>query len=122
MSDLTELYGEPIFTYTDEQATEDGCLVVVDEKRFPNCLFTQAVNAAIMEKVGYLSLRDKITPEKAWLQIAIPLMMDVVMVAKNNPGESLYAGDDLDGNVTGKTLWFAVNGLGGITVMFPEDR
>lgn len=115
-------FGDPISVYTDEQAIEDGCLVAVDEKRFPNCLFTQAVHATIMEKVGYLSRRDKITQEQAYLQVAMPLMMDVVMVAEQNPGESLYTGDDLNGNVTGKTLWFAMNGLGGITVMFPEDR
>ncbi len=120
--DMTEFYGEPISVYTDEQAIEDGCLVVVDEERFPNCLFTRAVHAVIMEKVGYLSRRDGITQKRAYLQIAMPLMMDVVMVARKNPGKSLYTGDDLNGNVTGKKLSLAMNGLGGITVMFPEDR
>lgn len=116
-------FGEPISVYTDKQAIDDGVLDEVDAERFPNCLFTQAVHAAIMEKVGYLSRRDKITSEQAYLRVAIPLMTDVVMVAKSpkNAGESLYTGNDLNGNVTGKTLWFAMNGLGGITVMFPED-
>jgi len=114
--DMTEMFGEPISVYTDEQAIADGVLVAVDKVRFPGCLFTQAVHTAIMDEVE--------KGGRTYEQIAIPLMMDVIAIAENpkNAGESLYTGNDLEGNVTGKTLWFEMNGLGGITVMFPEDR
>jgi len=122
--DMTEMYGEPISTYTDQDGIDDGMLVEVDKDRFPGCLFTIAVYDKIMEKVGYLVRRDGIDTAQAYLQVAIPLMMDVVMVSRDprNRGETLYTGNDLEGNVTGKTLWFAANQSGGITVMFPEDN
>ena len=120
---MAEVFGNPVSVYTESQAIEDGMLVVVDQDRFPGCLFTAAVHAAIMEKVGYLSRRDGIGEAQAYLQVAMPLMMDVVATAKKpaNRTESLYTGNELDGNVTGKTLWFGMNQGGGITVMFPED-
>lgn len=124
---MTEFYGEPISVYTDQDAIDDGCLVVVDKDRFPGCLFTQAVYAAIMEKVRQNIEHHggiDVDTAQAYRQVAIPLMMDVIAVTQNpkNAGESMYTGNDLDGNVTGRTLWFAMNGIGGITVMFPEDN
>ncbi len=114
MTSMTEFYGEPISVYTDEQAIEDGQLVMVDETLFPGCLFTQAVMTVIMDKVE--------KGQRTYLQIVAPLMQDVMMIARKHPTEPEYTGNELDGNVTGKTLWFGMNQSGGITVMFPEDR
>ena len=112
MQNMTEYFGEPISTYSIENAIEDGVLVRVGDQ-FPNCLFTSAVMVKIAEEVA--------KGRRTYEQVAFPLMMDVINVGKANAGESKYTGDDLDGNVTGETLWFAMNELNGITVMFPSD-
>jgi hypothetical protein len=122
MESMEDFFGEPISVCTDQDAIDDGQLVVVDEDRFPGCLFTHGVHTAIMEKVNFEAKKYGINKSRSYMQIAFPLMMDVIMVAKQNPNESLYTGNALEGNATGKTLWFGMNGIGGITVMFPEER
>ena len=56
-------------------------------------------------------------------QRVVPLLNDVAMVCKTPEAQndSLYTGNQLDGNLTGEKLWFAMNELPGITIMFPED-
>lgn len=60
---------------------------------------------------------------EVYQQRVIPLLLDVAATIKDpkNAGETLYTGDALDGNLTKRALWFALNELGGITIMFPED-
>ena len=113
-------FGEPIFTYTARQAIEDGLLVEASPETHPNWLFSRAVFDAIM---SLPELKDEEPHSLKYRQRVIPLLMDVQMVcgtpeAKN---DSLYTGDQLDGNLTRQKLWFAINDIGGITIMFPSD-
>ena len=50
----------------------------------------------------------------------IPLLQDALMICKAKPNDHLWT-KGLEGNVTGKDVWIALNERGGITLMFPED-
>ncbi|MCK4601055.1 MAG: hypothetical protein KAU28_01225 [Phycisphaerae bacterium] len=108
--DSESFWGEPISTYTSEQAEEDGVLVHPFPDRFPNFFLTRSVHNAI-ESAG---------DEHAYPQRAIPLIMDAVLIARARPNDHLWT-KGLDGNVTGKTVWISRNERGGLTLMFPED-
>ncbi len=109
---------EVISTYTAEQAVDDGMLVVASPDTHKGWLFTRRVFDAIM---ALPELQGEPVHGLTYKRRVVPLLMDVVLVARKYPTESLYTGNELDGNLTGKRLWFAFNDLGGITVMFPED-
>lgn len=105
-----------IFSYTSEQAIDDGVLVEAFPKQFPKLLLTQAVYADITEKIE--------GTERTPAQAIIPLFQDAVLVfraaQKKDPNEYLVT-EGLEGNITGKTLWVAANEVGGLTIMYPED-
>lgn len=115
---IKDIFGEPISIYTAEQAIEDGMLVEASPDTHKGWLFTAAVFEAI---TALPDLQGEPVYGLTYKQRVIPLLMDVAMIARQNPNENLYCGDALDGNLTGKPLWFGLNDVGGITVMFPED-
>ena len=111
MSDLTEMFGEPISTYTSTEAVDDGFIVVAAPDQYGDkTLFTRALFEAI----------EAIDDGRTYLQKAIPLIQDALMICKADPTDHLWT-KGLEGNVTGKTVWIGLNELGGITLMFPED-
>jgi len=101
-----------IFSYTCEQAIEDGLLVHPFPERYPWLLFSVSVHAAIKQAIE--------GTERTYKQAAIPLMMDAVMLAKADPHGTPW-NDGLEGNVTGKPVWVALNEKGGLTLMHVED-
>ncbi|MGB2985559.1 MAG: hypothetical protein WBE26_06720 [Phycisphaerae bacterium] len=107
-----------VFRYTAEQAIKDGVVVPASPDTHPNWLFTRAVFEAITKLP---ELKGEPVYGLTYRQRVVPLLQDVAMIASKHAGDHIYAGDELYGNLTGRTLWFAMNDLGGITIMFPED-
>ena len=118
MDQLTEIFGEPISSYTAEQAEEDGVLVKASPETHPGWMFTRAVFEAIMARP---EMKGEPAYGMSYKQRVVPLLLDVQMICRKHAGDHMYAGTELDGNLTGQRLWFAVNDCGGITVMFPDD-
>lgn len=111
MSEMTEIFGEPIATYTARQAIEDGVLVEPHPTRFPGWLMTRGVYDTIVE----LGEGD----ERCFGMRAIPLLMDARMIVMKRRDHLHTKG--LEGNVTGKTVWIAENDLGAYTLLFPDE-
>lgn len=119
-----------IFSYTAEQAIEDGVLVEPFPKQFPKLLLTAAVYADIMETPTTQELEERgghnqKVDDRTPAQRIIPLFQDAVLAMRaaiaKDKDEYLVTSNVLDGNITGKKLWIALNEFGGITIMFPED-
>ncbi|MCH7720389.1 MAG: hypothetical protein IH988_05290 [Planctomycetes bacterium] len=100
-----------IYSYTADQAVEDGVLVKPNPKAYPNHLVTNALHHAILEKVG----------EEGYERAIHVLFLDAALTIMPGDEEEHLWTDGLEGNVTGKTIWIARNELGGLTLMFPED-
>lgn len=112
MTDQTkEIFGEPIFTYTDEQAVEDGVLVHPFPRQFPNVLLSNAIYEAIEAAPG----------DRTFAQKAIPLIQDAIMIVNKGPRDEYLWTKGLEGNVTNGEVWIARNGSKGITLMRPSD-
>jgi len=110
---MSELFGEPIYSYTSRQAIEDGVLFEPFPDKFPGALFTAGVHAAIERAIQ--------GSQRTYAQAAIPLLMDAAMVCRAAPSEDLWT-DGLHGNVTGSDVWIGRNDLGSFTIMFPEEN
>ena len=110
-NEMREYFGEPIYSYTDQQAIDDGVLVYPFPDKFPGVLLTSAVHHAI----------DASDDGRDYAQKAIPLLMDAVMIVNNGDREERLFTKGLEGNVTGQDLWIGRNGMAGFTIMFPSD-
>jgi len=106
MENADNLFGEPISTYSDSQALEDGVLVEIPGEGGVNRA-TRAVFDEFVHPIG--------NPRLGVLNIT-PLMDVVRSMLKIEP--------DADGwrTVTyqGKELWLIPNEIGGLTLMFTE--
>ena len=109
MSDqMDEFFGEPISTYTDQQALADGVLVAVPGDGGVNRV-TRAVFDHFAESLGTSPITGpvaNITP----LTDAIRAMLQI----ESNDGWRT-------GVHQGKELWLIPNEVGGLTLMLPED-
>ena len=106
---MTEFFGEPICTYTDEQAIEDGVLVHPYPERWPWLLITASVHAEIEEHVS---------DQRNYTQCLVPLLMDCIMLAQSQTNTRPPLA--LEHTIVG-TVWICPNGKGGMTVMKPSD-
>jgi hypothetical protein len=98
---------EVIFRYTSEQAIEDGALYHPFPQRWPWLLITASIHSICNQQEG-----------RTYEQALVPLLLDCIMEAKNNPSQDRPW--ILDHTVAG-TVWIAVNEKGGLTVMTPEE-
>jgi hypothetical protein len=100
-------FGEPIHSYTSDQAIEDGVLHHPYPDRWPNLLITNSVHAACKNQQG-----------RTYDQTLVPLLIDCVMaVQANRTKEPPIV---LEYTAFG-TIWIMPNEKGGMTVMRPED-
>jgi hypothetical protein len=109
--DLTEIFGEPISVYTDEQAVADGVLIHPYPQRWPWLLISLQVHAAC----------GKGKHGRTYDQCAVPLLMDCIMAAQAAQKSKKKPPIVLEGTVAG-TVWIMPNGMGGMTVLNPEER
>ena len=106
-----------IFSYSTDQAIEDGVLVHPFPDKFRYLLLSAAVFADIEQKIE--------DTERTLAQAIIPLMDDAIMLmraARQKDPDEYMVTEGLEGNITGKTLWVAMNEVGGLTIMYPEDN
>jgi len=114
-----------IFSYTTENAIDDGVLVHVEAISPGKWCVTQGVMAAVEDNAG-----EGRTPAQALHN----MMSDVLAFVQAHKNEVIKQAQDglplfttefadwMAGNVTRKTLWLGGNETGGFTVMFPEER
>jgi len=109
MSNQTdEFFGEPISTYTDQQAIADGALVAVPGEGGVNRV-TRAVFDHFTESVGTSPITGAVA------NIGRLLDANRAMLAIE-PDDGWRTGD-----YRGMRLWLIPNEVGGLTLMFPED-
>jgi hypothetical protein len=104
-------WGEPIFSYTCEQAVEDGVLVHPYPQRWPWLLITS--------KIHEICSRDN---GRTYDQALVPLLNDCIMAIKGKSPSALL--DEMPlvlHNTVAGTVWIMPNDRGGMTVMNPED-
>jgi hypothetical protein len=111
---LSEIFGEVISEYTEEDAIRDGALHHIWPKQWPWLLVT---NAVLTESEYKASERGVVLDN-----VLVPLVMDAIMetqrVAKANPRCDLV---ELEHTAVG-TVWIRPNAKGGMTIMKPEDN
>ena len=137
-----DLFGPVIYSYTDEQAREDGVLVAVSRKD----RVTQAFWAWLTEEVQtwdsppvrwpielFGFCRAKTADDKALATVAGLLdtfRREATRIYEQNIGggiwERYYEPQarmllDKKPGLDHKTLWLIPNELGGVTLLFPED-
>ena len=105
-------FGEPIHSYTADQAIEDGVLHHPYPDRWPNLLITNSIHADCKNDTGRLDSWFARTYDQA----LVPLLMDAIMAVKGKKNFPVV----LKGTVAG-TVWIMPNEKGGMTVMKPED-
>ena len=113
---MTKASGEAIYSYTEEQAIDDGILVQPIPDKDPRLLLT----AALYERLEEVAIERGVEVH----QVTVPLIMDASLIVqagqKKDPNEYLWT-KGLEGNASGQEVWVAKNGMGGFTVMFPSD-
>lgn len=141
-NDLFELFGEPISTYTDAEAVEDGMLVSFGAHRATSAAFEWIAEHASPERpvtnwpVDLMAFMRATTGREAAVAMVGALLATEEGVATRiwEAGGALIRWPELDaaGEIVtlhetepagweGRVLWFIPNELGGITLMFPEE-
>lgn len=111
---VEDFFGPAVFTYTCENAVDDGVLVHPYPEQYPWLLVTATVNELAKTVADCRGAELK--------TVLVPLMIDAVLAArraiKSGKGSTLLV---LDHTAVG-TVWIAPNEKGGLTVMKPEDH
>ena len=106
---MDEFFGEPISTYTDQQALEDGVLVAVPGDAEVNRV-TRAVFDHFTESLGTSPITGSVAN-------ITPLMDAIHAMLQIEPDDGWRVGVH-----QGRELWLIPNEVGGLTLMFPEDN
>ena len=107
-----------IFTYTADQAVEDGVLVKPRPEAFPNHLITNALHVAIKRITDEGDIMER---DRRYARAIHVLFLDAALTSTTGDVDEHLWTEGLEGNLTGETIWVARNDLGGLTLMFPED-
>ena len=101
-----------IYSYSEEQAVEDGVLVHPYPDKFPWLLITRSIHEDCVEEAS--------KGDRDYEQVLMPLIIDAIMAIK--AGKMKGSGDPiiLEHTVAG-TVWILPNGKGCPTIMKPED-
>ena len=118
MTDITDFYGKPIYTYTNKEAIEDGILFKIsDIKLFKNSIINIATTN-LMNK-GYWK------QETQEIKINIPNIQDLLTQAIDHmtkKGKDTFYSLKIELPNGEKTkIFIAQNETGKFTVMLPED-
>lgn len=104
-----------ILSYSDDDAIEDGMMVHPYPEQYPYLLLTAAVFAKCEQVAAERDAELK--------TVLMPLMMDAVLrmrqVRRVDTSETLVT-KGLEHTAAG-LVWAAMNGSGGLTIMFPSD-
>ena len=107
-NETDDVFGEPIYAYTDEQAVADGVLVPITGPGRVNRV-TRAVFSYFTKPIGD-------SPATGLVTDLTPLMdaIRAILQAEPNGGWRTAVYQDT-------VLWLVRNEVGGLTLMFPED-
>ena len=103
-----EFFGEPISTYTDQQALADGILVAIPGDGGVNRV-TRAVFDHFTESLGTSPITGPVAN-------ITPLMDAIRAMLRIEPDDGWRVGE-----YQGREFWLIPNEVGGLTLMFPED-
>ena len=120
-----DIFDDVIFSYTTEQAINDGVFIHFKAISPGKWCVTQGVMGAVEDNAG-----PGRTPEQALHNMMSDVLAFVQahkreIIEQSEDGLPLFTSDFADwmaGNVTRRTLWLSGNETGGFTVMFPEER
>jgi hypothetical protein len=107
-----------VYSYTETQAIADGMLVQPIKDKDSRFLMT----TALYEKLKEVARDRGVTTD----QVIVPLFLDAQMIVRfsqrvnRDSGETLWT-RGLENNASGQDVWIALNGMGGLTLMFPSD-
>ena len=101
---------EVIFTYTAEQAIEDGILCHPYPERWPSLLITASIHE--------VCARESEEGERTYEQCLVPLLQDCIMQVQKNPNQEWPVALR---HTIANTVWVCPNEKGGMTVMLPSD-
>src|SRR5205814_3658876 len=104
--DADDLFGEPISTYSDKEAIEDGILVAIPGDGGVNRV-TRAVFDEFVTPIG--------DPRHKVLNLT-PLMDAIRAMLTIEPDDGWRIGTYQE-----TELWLIPNEVGGLTLMFPDD-
>src|SRR5206468_8678052 len=105
---IDEFFGEPIYTYTDQQALQDGVLVAVPGDGGVNRV-TRAVFDHFTESLGTSPITGSVAN-------ITPLMDAIRAMLRIEPVDGWRVGE-----YQGRELWLIPNEVEGLTLLFPED-
>jgi hypothetical protein len=108
---MTEMFGEPVFTYTEDQAIADG--VLTEFPHAPQFLF--AAHAA--NKVGEMATERGVTVA----QVMGPIVIDAQAAWQeyyDRTNDTLLSSGAF---VDESGFWVSTNGRRGLTIMLPAD-
>jgi len=103
-----DFFGEPIYTYTDQQALEDGVLVAIAGP--------SRVNRVTRPAFDYFTQPMGTSPVTGPITNITPLMDAIRAVLQSGLKDGWRTAVYQD-----KVLWLVPNEVGGHTLMFPED-
>lgn len=116
MKEMMTMVDEVIYSYTEEQAIEDGVLVQPLPDKDPRILMT----TALYERLKEVAIKRDVEVH----QVTAPLILDAALIVsigqRKDPNEYLWT-EGLEGNASGQDVWIQRNGKGSITLMFPSD-
>jgi hypothetical protein len=107
MSDITDFFGEPISTYTSEQAEADGILIKTGHpliNYMTHTVYERCIEPFVTEYIDEASLTKKLIEDA------------IIEIKKINKPDWFYCI-----HVKGCKLFVAQNETGKYTMMFPED-
>lgn len=109
-----DFFGEPIYSYTCEQAVEDGVLIHPHPKTYPWLLISINVHQACQPTE---------TDKRTYQQKLMPLLMDCILMTRSKANlAKLHRGDKLrlEGTVA-DTVIIGLNEKGGMTICQPSE-
>jgi hypothetical protein len=112
---VSDLFGEVIFSYGDQQAIDDG--MIVDVSRFGVIVNDQPLNrasASIWTKFGDTDPDATDAQHDVCRKSMFEFMASVAHLTPDNPDGYLLTAADGE-------VWFVRNEVGGYTIMYPSD-
>lgn len=107
--------GSVVFSYTDQQAIDDGVLFYPYPERWKNLLVSSSVH--------HDCAREDLEDKRSYDQRLIPLIMDCILQCQKNvkDNEGMLDTPVVLDNTFCDTVWVMENGMGGLTILKPED-
>ena len=120
---VEEIFGKPIFTYTDDDGVEDGVLANNPRRdNFEECSLVTANLLNKIEKIAFeRTAKNVFEVDPNWLMGCLMLMGKDIYENKKFKGDNDKDFFVTPKNEEGLVVWFVRNGQNKLTAMLPED-